>query len=255
MTPIYAVGDAWTALRMLEGHAMLVSHAYLGSSFVPWEKLLELRAAAPLLWADCGAFTQWTRAQKGKPHVALTVEGWAAFVVERAETFDRFISLDEIGDAEASLKNWLRLLELVPSELHEKIIPVWHEGDPLEHLDAYDPSARLVALGRTTGRRPGREGRRATFAFYDDAWNAYPDALYHSLGNCNPDLLQPYPFRTFDATTWQRDAAYSEELGWPWCSVSKDTRMRAYIEATDQIRHIPRAKPAQAGFAWAEVAT
>lgn len=252
MIPVFAIGDACTALRLLPGRAMLVSHAYLGSSFVPWDAVPKLAAASPELWCDSGAFTYWQRALKGKPGAGITVETWAQFIVEHAATFAWFVALDVIGDAAATLANWSRLLDLVPAALHAKLVPVWHEGDPAEHLDAYDPNARLVAIGRTDGRKAGAEGRRLTFQFYDSAFNAYPDGRYHMLGNSTPDTIQPYPARSFDATTWQRDSAYAQSHGWPWSSVTKDTRMRAYIEAIETIQHIPREKPRQQAWSWAE---
>lgn len=259
MKPIFAVGDPHTATRLLAGHSILVSHAYLGDKptadvpnpkrkpdeWIPWANLIALLAVASEAWCDSGAFTYWQRALKGKPGLAVTVETWAAFIVENFHFFAFFVALDVIGDARATLRNWVRLLELVPPEMHGKLVPVWHEGDPAEHLDAYDPGARIVGLGRTDGRQGGAKGRALTFAFYDAAFNAYPDGAYHLLGNCNPETIEPYPARSFDATTWQRDSAYARSHGWPWGRVSKETRMRAYIEAICGIEHRPAEKPAQ----------
>lgn len=273
MRPVFAVGDAHTAHRLLPGRALLVSRIYCGTSWVPWEWLAKLRAIAADLTADSGAFTVWGRRQKHKCEACgeryaepgsvcadcqkegrepLTVESWAAFISGHAQTFDRFIALDVIGDADASIQQWERLLALVPVALHSKLVPVWHEGDPIEHLQHYDARKRLVALGRVAGRRPGAAGQKASRAFYDESFNAFPDAHYWALGSCNPELLERYPFEWFDATSWQRNAGYSERLGWPWCACSKETILRAYIEAIEAIRYVPRVLPKQTGFDWAE---
>ncbi len=273
MTPVFAVGDVSTATRLLAGREILVSAAYLGSSWIPWDKAPALLAAARGRTCDSGAFTIWQRRLKKKceacgeraalpgtichvctkaGRVVLSVETWAQFIVAHAEEFDRFIALDEIGDAEATMRNWIRLLSLVPADLHGKLVPVWHEGDPADQLHAYDPASRLVALGRTKGRQAGAVGVKATRVFYDAAFNAYPSGSYWLLGNCNPDTIEDYPAEWFDATSWQRDSAYGVSHGWPWSHVSKDTRMRAYLEAIESITYRPREPPKQTGFAWAE---
>ena len=271
MRPVFAVGDAHTAVRLLPGRALLVSKIYLGSSWISWDMLTKVREAAADLTCDSGAFTVWGRRAKHRCEVCnkayaepgtlceackkagaepLTVESWAAFIVAHAATFDRFLALDVIGDAEGSIRNWDRLLSLVPPELHAKLVPVWHEGDPLEHLQHYAPNSRLVGLGRVAGRRPGATGQKASRVFYDQAFNAFAEALYWALGSCNPELLERYPFEWFDATSWQRNAGYSERLGWPWCACSKDTILRAYIEAIEAIRYTPRVLPKQTAMPW-----
>jgi hypothetical protein len=264
MIPVFAVGAASTAIRLLHGKAALVSHAYLepkpedgkrvskeDRNWIQWSDLESLRAVVRLLVGDCGAFTYWQRNLKGKPGRGMCVERWCDFIAEHGHMFDQLIAFDVIGDADASLRNWIKMLDVLPSSVHPKLIPVWHEGDPAEHLDAYDPDARLVGLGRTTGRRPSADGRKATFRFYDQAFNAYPKGSFHFLGNANPETIQPYPARQFDATSWERDSAYSQSHGFPWSAVSKDTRMRAYIEGFESIRHVPRELPKQTGMPWA----
>jgi hypothetical protein len=273
MIPVFAVGEAGKAIRLLEGRAALVSAAYIGTTWLPEEKLSTLLEVVCECTKDCGAFTRWQRRLKGECEACgkkgmglaqrlcepcdeagkiLTVESWAQDVVANAARFKRFIALDEIGDAQASLDNWIELLRLVPRDLHHQLMPVWHEGDPIEHLQEYDPGSRLVAIGRTKGRQAGNAGRKATRVFYDEAFNEFPEGDFWALGNGNPETLQPYPFSHFDQTTWERDSAYGESHGWPWSAVSKDTRMRAYIEATESICYRPQAPSKQVGFEWAK---
>lgn len=266
MIPVFAVGDSATARRLLKGRAVLVSHAYIGS-FVSESDLPVLLGNATESWCDCGEFTRWQRRLSGKCEACgarpadggravcgkchaigasgLTVEGWAQFIIANANRFTWFVALDAIGNAEESLRNWHRLLALVPHDLHAKVVPVWHEGDPLEHLQEYDPSSRLVGLGRTAGRKAGPAGKKATLEFYDTAFNEYPNGIYHLLGNCNPDTVELFNARSFDATTWQRDSAYGNSHGWPWSAVSKELRMLAYIEAISTMTYRPRALPRQ----------
>ena len=237
MRAVFAVGFASMALKMLRGRDILISHAYIGTNFVPLEAVANLYNAADELWVDSGAFTYWQRSLAGKPNASITVEQWAAFLLGR-DDYDWAVTLDVIGDANASFANWALLCALL-GDRADRLVPVWHEGDPIEHLDAYNPSARLVALGRTEGRRPGVAGRKKTFQFYDEAFNRFPDGSYHLLGNSTAELIEPYPARSFDATSWERDSVYAQSHGWPGSRVSKETRMRAYIEAVCSIEHRP----------------
>jgi len=93
----------------------------------------------------------------------------------------------------------------------------------------------------------GKAGVKKTFAFYDEVFNRYPSGKFHALGNANPLTLEPYPFTSFDSTGWQRDAGYSNDVGWPYNRCTRTTRMLAYIEATTTIEHRP---PRQLGLRW-----
>jgi hypothetical protein len=120
-------------------------------------------------------------------------------------------------------------------------MPVWHEGDPIEVLEAYVEHAQIVGIGRTEARRSDRK----TLDLYDEVFNQHPDGVFHALGNCNPKTLERYPFTSFDGVTWQLDSSFSEKHGWPWSRVAKETRMKAYIEATETIRYKPATPGAQ----------
>lgn len=226
MKAYFAVGDAGTALRMLRGHRMLISFAYVGT-WVPTKHLGEISSASSGLMIDSGAFTAW---RKGTP---IGLEAYANWLADEAPVHEWAIGLDVIGDADASMANWQELRARFP-----KLIPVWHEGDPTEHLAEYVAHADLIGLGRTDGRR----SETKTFEFYDDALNRYPDAAFHALGNSSPVQLEGYPFTSFDSTGWQRDAAYTNAARWPYNRCEKDTRLRAYIEATETIEY---RQPAQ----------
>lgn len=222
MKAFFAVGDSHTAMKFLAGHRMLISFAYVGTSFLPAKAVPEIAAASSGLMIDSGAFTAW---RKGKP---IDLNAYVDFLL-LCPDYEAALTLDVIGDADASMANW--------SCLHgsfQAIVPVWHEGDPIEHLDEYVSHSPLVALGRIAGRR----SLQKTLEFYDAAFNRHEHA-YHALGNADPNQLEPYPFDSFDSTGWQRDAAYTNSKGWPFNRCAKETRLRAYVEATETIEHRP----------------
>lgn len=221
MKAYFAVGDSHTALKFLAGHRMLISFAYVGTTFLPAKAVAEIASASTGLMIDSGAFTAW---RKRKP---IDLDAYVAFLA-KAPTHDAALTLDVIGDADASMANWQTLRRSILGN----VIPVWHEGDPIEHLDEYVAGSALVALGRIDGRR----SEQKTWEFYDVAFNRHEHA-YHALGNANPVQLEPYPFESFDSTGWQRDAVYSNAARWPFNRCAKETRLRAYIEATETIEH------------------
>jgi hypothetical protein len=223
----FGVGDAGTALKMLAGRRAMVSFAYYGTSYVSAQAFDRLLGACSGVAVDSGAFTAWRKGLRDWPAHA---ERYKAFLRSFEGRFDFAVSLDVIGDAEASLRAWLDL-----TAEGFNVVPVWHEGDPLEHLDAYGPADRLVGLGRTEGRRCKTKG----LAFYDDAFNHYPAGRFHALGNASPEQLSLYPFHSFDAVTWQLNSTYAGKFGWPWSACSKQTRMLAYLEASETIAYVP----------------
>lgn len=225
MTPIFGVGDAATALRVLpERHAM-VSFAFVGTTWVPTAKLDQLLATCASISFDSGAFSAWSRGSPVDPGA------YAAFLEVHRDRYRFALNLDVIGDAVASAQQW----EAYRAQGIETV-PVFHEGSAIDLLDAYEPAQRLVALGRIAGRR----SKAATLAFYDQVFNAHPAGRFHALGVSSPEVLEPYPFDSFDAVSWQRDAGYAQSHGWPWSACSRETRLRAYVEAIETIKHRPR---------------
>ena len=232
MRAIFAVGDSRSAAKYLAGQWALISYAYWGTSWL--DNLDTALAVFAGLVIDCGAFTIWQRELKGeaKPG-AINVETYARFLLEEAPPHEWALSFDVIGNGPASMRQHLQLMGLLGEK--RNIVPVYHEGDSLDLLDAYIATSDLVALGRTDGRR----SERKTFEFYDAVFNRHPNGVFHALGNSSPTTIEPYPFASFDSTGWQRNAAYSNALPWPYNRVSKDLRIRAHIEAITTIAHRP----------------
>lgn len=249
MRAIFAIGDIASARKFLKGRHALMSFAYWGTS---WLEGIEKHAHEfASLVIDSGAFTIWNREQSGKSAPGgITIKTYADFLKWQAPKHELALSLDVIGNAQASLDQYLALLDEMkrPREIlgadgrpftqeapSRTIVPIYHEGDPLEHLDAYCASSDLVALGRIEGRR----SKPRTFEFYDLVFNRFPHGKFWALGNSSPDTLECYPFHCFDSTGWQRNSAYSNALGWPYNRCSKETRIVAHIEATETIAYNP----------------
>lgn len=230
--PYFVVG--WTvalATRLLARHGALVSHALIEAGRVTTKDLRALVNAGCDLVFDNGEFSRW---KSGTPTNEDAFYSWLRSITRDGIAWKWAAALDVIGDADGTMERWRRACR-DHADLLPRLVPVFHEGDPWEHLDEYARDGRLVALGRIDGRR----SKRLTLQWYDEVFNRHPCLRAHALGNASADLLEPYPFESFDASSWERDAAYSNAHGWPFNRCSKETRMRAYIEAAETMTHVP----------------
>jgi hypothetical protein len=230
--PYFVVG--WTincALRVLAGHGVLVSYALVEEGRVTLDMLRAFVAAGCELVFDNGEFSRW---KSGRPTNGPAFYAWLRSLDAAGIPWRWAVALDVIGDAEGTRTEWRRVLS-DERDLLLKLVPVFHEGDPWDLLDEYEPDTRLVGLGRTEGRK----SKAATFGWYDGAFNRYPDLRAHALGNATPETLEPYPFESFDASSWERNAAYSNAHGWPFNRCSKELRQRAYVEAAETLEYRP----------------
>lgn len=247
MIAYFAVGAASVAVRLLAGRNYLVSYAYIGSNFCSASDAEALRRGCARGFLDSGAFTAW---KQGKP---VDLNAYIEYVRRFGTDYTSIAALDDITSSETSIINWRRMLAELPG-LATRIIPVWHEGEPIEVLDEYVAGSPIVGVGRTAGRR----SKDKTLVLYDEVFNRWPAGAFHAFGNGDPVTLEPYPFHSFDCSTWERDSTYANKHGWPWGRVSKETRMRAYIEATETMAHTPVTQQTlrfqqSAGFDVAEV--
>lgn len=231
MRAYFAVGDATTAIRMLAKHRALISYAYVGTPWLPVKHLPTLVQVTTDLMIDSGAFTAW---KQDRP---IVLDDYMTWLAEDAPAYSVAIALSVIGDADASVTNWERMRREAPS-VGARLMPVFHEGDPIEVLDDYVKHSTIVGLGRVGGRR----SEQKTLEFYDQAFNRHPLGTFHALGNADPKQLEHYPMASFDSTGWQRDAGYSASKPWPLNRVPADLRMQCYIEATETIAHRPLAR-------------
>lgn len=231
-----------TAKRLLPGHVVLVSYALLipepdkagGKPKPPRITIDDVAALAALgceLVFDSGKFSAWSR--------GLTIDNAAyyAFLREldaRGVPWTWAVACDEIGDAAATRAEWRHALATYP-DLAPRLVPVFHEGDPWSLLAEYGPDSRLVALGRIEGRK----SKQKTLEWYDAVFNRYPNGEFHALGNGTPDTIECFPFRWFDVSTWDRNAGYSNALGFPFNRCSREVRQLAYIEAFETFEHRP----------------
>jgi hypothetical protein len=240
MEAIFAVGAASVAVRLLAGRSALVSFAFMRpGSFLSAASVAKLCEVCPRVVLDSGAFSAW---KQGTP---IDLGAYLAHIEEHGHRYAWIAALDAIGDWRASVANWSAMLDRLPADLAAKVVPVFHEGEPMSVLETYCDRAPFVGLGRTDGRKDDPKELKLTKAFYDACFNEREHA-YHAFGCSNPNAIELYPFKSFDSTTWERNAAFTEKYGWPVNRCSRETMMRVYIEAMSTMKYTPRRAAVQA---------
>lgn len=144
---------------------------------------------------DSGAFSA---ARSG---VKISLKEYCAFIKEHAKIFDVVVALDNVIDAKKSLGNVKRMLDYGVSV--NKLLPVFHNGDPWDLLDEY------MSLGfRYIGCAPrgcAATGKTRTYNsnwFIQKCFHEYHDAgvRFHAFGVADGLKLLRWPFQSADST-------------------------------------------------------
>jgi hypothetical protein len=133
---------------------------------------------------DSGAYTAWSCGQ--------SIDLYELMEYARNPRWHEVVALDVIGDAEASVRNAdiMRANGLT-------VMPVYHIGDPIEHLQHYKAHFPKVGLSCRFG-----EPKRDSLRFLDKAFTEAWPYCFHSFGWISDSVLRRYPFDSADASTW-----------------------------------------------------
>lgn len=166
--------------------------------------------ARPQYFIDSGAFTAH---QTGK---AIDVDDYIAFLKERPE-LTTYASLDVIGDAEASRRNFERMKSagLDP-------IPTFHIGSDERYLRAYCETEPYIALGGIAAMKIQARRLAAFLGRSMSVIGEYWPKKVHAFGCVRWTFLTRWPFYSTDATSWQNPSRYNQIL------VFEQGRLRRY---------------------------
>ena len=216
--------DTLSLLRECGVSRMLVSYAILRDHAEGrWPSRADLSRLADMdILVDSGAFSAF---RSGKP---VTLDEYRAFLdMSRPE---RYITLDVIGDWQATLHNCREL-----ESAGYAPIPVWHAQDPWELLRDLTVGYPLVALGGLVPLTP-----TARSSVLRRIFGEHPHD-YHGLGIGSPALLRAFPWASCDSSTWDYDSIFWRVQGWP----DKWTPRRRHIERILAVEHTWRAPATQ----------
>lgn len=165
---------------------VLSSFAYLNN----WMKYCDSRISPASVMLDSGAYTFW---KNGKTCDIDSLCDEASRAI-----YDRAVSLDVIGDHEASVANADYMLDKLGPM---KSIPVFHIGEPWNVLDYYCSKWPLVGLSATAQR-----GRASVIPWLKQCFARRWPHRFHSFGSVKIELLMRFPFDTADASSWEMGA-------------------------------------------------
>lgn len=165
----------------------------------------------PRLMVDSGAFTE---AHTGKK---IDIDKYIDFINANDEIADIWVELDSIPypvlnkytakkSAEKSWNNYLYMMDRVKSP--DKLIPLYHFGEPKQHLIRILNTPVLGHLPPYIGIG-GRHGvsTKEQEEYFDKIFDIVknsdnPNVKIHVFGMTVFSLLELYPFYSADSTTW-----------------------------------------------------
>ena len=165
----------------------LVSFHYYGDP----GKVAGLAAGGLRLIGDSGAFSALS---SGKPIDRDAFAAWCHAV--RPHTL-WLASLDVIGNAEASWRNWRAL-----RQAGLDVVPTVHYGAPPTSLDRYvDQGVDFFGLGGMVGRKSEQDRlMRWTLSMMRYARGTHPQVRFHGWGITHPLLLMNLPWWSVDSS-------------------------------------------------------
>lgn len=153
--------------------------------------------------ADSGAFSAHSTG------ATVTIPDYAAWLRDHAAVINAAVTLDVIGDPNATERNTARLAEMVGGSV--PIVPVFHVGSPWAELERWCRDYQYVCLGGGVGVT---HRDRAFLAWLVKAHRVAREhgARLHGLGMTKPPLPERLPFYSVDSSYWS-SAARTGTLG------------------------------------------
>lgn len=158
---------------------LLVSYYYLRD----YERS-EAKVCGAKLMLDSGAFSAW---KSGK---SIDIDKLIEETLN--PRWGDTVSLDVIGDAEASARN----CEYMRSR-GSKAYPVFHIGDPWSLLDQYCSIYPKLGLSCRFG-----EAHVQSMRWLEQCFRRCWPHLFHSFGWVKEDMLMEFPFHSADTSSW-----------------------------------------------------
>lgn len=200
---VYLSGPQRSWRADLEGHHLLVSYAEPRQC-----ALLTEGWDVPGWLVDSGAFTAWT---KGRP---IDLDAYIGFLVDLEAKaaagvlrLDGYLALDVIPGEPGRLptedearwatgKSLENLAKMRAAGLNP--IPIYHEGEPMDLLDAYVAEGHaVIAIGATASR-----GKPELVDWLRPIFERHPGQRFHGLAMTQRRVIEGFPFDSVDSTTW-----------------------------------------------------
>lgn len=181
----------------------LTSFHYLGT---PKSEpvIAQLAAAGARIIGDSGAYSAMTL---GKP---IDIDQFAAWAERNHHHLAWVASLDAIGSAEQSWRNWQYLTR---NGLHT--VPTVHFGATGADLDRYaDAGCDFIGLGGVAARKDRQRVLRWLVSMFRHARDHHPGMRFHGWGITSRLYLQHLPFYSVDSSGFGAGYRYGQVSAW-----------------------------------------
>ena len=160
---------------------ILVSYVYL-------ERWRKFQAKYPIKTKttklDSGAYSAW--------NAGKTIDIFDLIRESKTGGWTESVALDVIGDAEGSVRN-----SMIMKAMGSNAYPVFHYGDPWEHLLFYKENFAKVGLSCRFG-----EAEKDSLKWLDKCYAKAWPYKFHSFGWTKEEVLYRYPFHSADSSSW-----------------------------------------------------
>ncbi|KQY83681.1 hypothetical protein ASD24_29640 [Paenibacillus sp. Root52] len=182
------------------------------------------------LMLDSGAFTIWKQRAAGKDIKEIDVRDYAEFVLQNQDVIHSYITLDVVGDPEATIANdaYLRSVGLSP-------VPVFPAVGDLQELKIIiEQDHDIIAIGATVGMSESEKR-----ILFEKIFTAYPEERFHWLGGSS-SLIQTFPWFSADSSTWLSGRKYGKVLNEDLKTIKAPESMNAIESLAHNVRILAR---------------
>lgn len=160
-----------------------------------WFRHAKSYGASPMV-CDSGAFSAANVGAK------VDIDAYIQFCNAEVGTFEWVVVLDDIFDAERSMRAWDYMQEHV-RDLY--VMPVYHLGEDMKVLDYYAERTDLVGIGGIA--IAGLNYRQITPPM-EKILNRHPDLRLHAFGASALPVLANFPWYSADCSSWLSGRKY-----------------------------------------------
>lgn len=195
------------------------------------------------LWVDSGAFTVWQ--QGGSISAKWLVKQLKTLIPHLKDFRNVFpVALDVIPGSrgqkptqkqiDSAVRESVKNAEYMISEGLD-VIPVHHQGDPLEVFSHYQEISGYVGISPANDQPFGtrQDYVRSLVPLLKDPKN--PVAC-HSFGNTNPRVVEAFPFYTCDSATWKQPIYFGHD--YKMTATKKYTGQGKFMSARGKLQKI-----------------
>lgn len=152
------------------------------------DQLVDGMPTKPMLFADSGAYSAWTRG------ATIDRKDYAAWLKRWAHLITTAVNLDVIRDVDATHANQTYL-----ERSGCNVIPVFHTGTPMTVLDHLAKTYPYIGLGGMVGSPVSVNHRWAATCMQRTQDQG---TVFHGFGMTHPKVLQSLRWHSADSTTW-----------------------------------------------------